>query len=179
MLFMSKPMKWHHRTTFLILLVFICGCSLVHQEGDKNHLLLIETIFSGIHGLNTDREASIKWITSSEQFRVFVSGFGKQRLSNNTVSMPDINFDHSWALLIEMGQKPTGGYSVSLDKFSSCLSDETTVIRINWNTPNKDALMTQMITSPYLMLRLSKGNFKKVVVVDQEGRMRFEVKTPE
>lgn len=92
--------------------------------------------------------------------------------------MPDINFGHSWALLIEMGQKSTGGYSVSLDKFSSRLSDETAVIRINWNTPSKDALMTQIITSPYLMLRLSKENFTKVVVVDQENQTLFEIDTP-
>jgi len=150
----------------------------MQQEGNQNNQLWLEPIYSGIHGLRTDRDASIKWITSSEQFRVVVADLGKQRFSGNTVSIPEVNFNRYWVLLIEMGQKPTGGYSVSLDKFSPHLSNEKALIRINWNVPNKGAVLTQMMTSPYLMLKLSKGSFLKVVVVDQGTNTLFEVDTP-
>jgi hypothetical protein len=113
------------------------------------------------------------------QIQDLVAGFDKQRLSENTLSLKDINLDRCWVLFIEMGQKPTGGYSVSLNKESSYFSDKpAAVICLNWNIPDQDAVLAKVMTSPYLILKLTKGNFTKIVVLDQENHTLFEADTP-
>jgi hypothetical protein len=160
--------------------VFICDCGLVqHESPPKKYPLLRDVIDRGVYGPKTDGQASIQWITTTEQIQKLVAGLDKQRLSENSLPLKDINLDRCWVLLIEMGQKPTGGYSVSLNKQSSYFSDKpAAVICLNWDIPDQDAVLTQVLTSPYLILKLAKGNFTKVVVLDQENRTLFEAHTP-
>jgi hypothetical protein len=175
---MINLVKWRHLTVFLILTTAVYSCWLGPNAEKKENQLWIESVYSGIHGSHVEREPSVKWITSSEQLRVLFSEFEKKRLSDKTIPMPDINFNRSWVLLIETGQKPTGGYSVSLNSAGSHILSKTAVIRINWNEPSQDAQVTQMVTNPFLMLRLSKSDFTKAVVIDQENRKMFEVDVP-
>ena len=175
---MSSQLNKYSLTSLIILSIFICGCGQVQQGRSKSNQPLLETIFSGLHGPSTDQKASIKWVTNFEQFRAIVEKLGKLQFSDNPLPVAEVDFDRYWALLIEMGQKPTGGYSVSLNKFSSHISNKSAVIHLNWNIPDEGAMVTQMVTSPYLMLRLSKSEFKKVVVVDQDERTLFSVDVP-
>jgi hypothetical protein len=176
---MNSAMKRHFLTTLLIPVMLIHGCSLGQNQDNNDTQLWIESIHSGVYGVSTNQDISIKWITNSEQYVAFITAFNKHKLSDNTTSIPDIDFEHFWVLLIEMGQKSTGGYSVSLNNAASLLSGKNAVIRVNWDTPEKGAVVTQVVTSPYLMLRLLKGNFKKIVVVDQEEKTLFAIDVPE
>ena len=144
----------------------------------NDHQLWIESVHSGFNGVRTNPEPSVKWITQAEQYIAFMTTTNKHKLADNATSIPPVDFEGSWVLLIEMGKKSTGGYRLSLNKALSFLSNKTAVICINWDTPKNSAAVTQVVTSPYLMLRLLKGNFKKIVVVDQEEKTLFAADVP-
>ncbi len=176
---MINPLNWHHLATFLVLTMFICDCGPVqHEDPQKSHPLQLDVIATGIYGLKTDSQASTRWITTTEAIQNIFAELDRRYLSKGTVSFTDINFDRCWVLLIEMGQKSTGGYSISLNKASSYVSDEKAVVCLNWDIPDKDVAVAQVMTSPYLLLKTIKGNYRKVVVVDQENHVLFEVDTP-
>ena len=85
----------------------------------------------------------------------------------------------SQMLLIEMGRRSTGGYSVTLGSHAAQVSDDTVVIHVVWNVPDTGAVLAQVVTSPYLLLKLAKGDYRRVVVVDQENEILFEIDVPE
>lgn len=176
---MSKALKRNYLAAVLVLSMGICGCGSAQHQGCSNSCPLpLDIVDTGVYGPRTDPQASIQWIATGEQIQKIIEDLDKQGFSKTTVSLKDINLDRWGLLLVEMGQKPTGGYSVSLNKAFSCLSNETAVICLNWNTPNADALSAQVMTSPYLIVKLPKGKFKKVVVLDHENIRLFEIETP-
>ena len=180
---LSNPMRWNSIVTafLLAMLLFPClfGCSAGQTQGNSDSCPWIQVIDSGIQGVSTGREPSVTWITSPAQLQQMIADFGKQRITKFSASSADIDFDLYRVLLIEMGLKPTGGYSVTLANPAASASDGTAIIRVIWNVPDAGAVLPQVVTSPYLLLRLAKSEYRRVLVVDQENRTLFEMNVPE
>ena len=172
-------MRWNNPAAAFLLafLLFTCllGCRAGQTQGNSDLQAWIQVIDSGIQGISIDRGPSVKWIDSPEQLQRVVAEFGKQRISQFPVFPADIDFHLYRMLLIEMGRRSTGGYSVTLGSHAAQVSDDTVVIHVVWNVPDTGAVLAQVVTSPYLLLKLAKGDYRRVVVVDQENEILFEI----
>jgi hypothetical protein len=49
------------------------------------------------------------------------------------------------------------------------------IIHVRWIEPEKGSITTQMITYPYLMIRMAKGAFDRITVIDQNEIVRATV----
>lgn len=82
------------------------------------------------------------------------------------------DFDRFGLLFLHMDEKPTGGFSFELLPDHSCLSGNTAVIGIDYIKPDPDAVVSQMITHPCIMIKLEKKDFNRIVILDQNNTPR-------
>jgi hypothetical protein len=75
-----------------------------------------------------------------------------------------------------MGQKPTGGYGLELNREFAVITEDTAVLRASWIDPPKGAILPQIITSPCLALILPKGPYSKIQLLDQEAYPRLQLR---
>ena len=70
----------------------------------------------------------------------------------------DIN--NSNYVILNMGEKNSGGYSIDVEKVEE--TDKNIVITVKENNPAPDAMVTQVITYPYTVVRIHS---KKEIIV--------------
>lgn len=68
------------------------------------------------------------------------------------VPQADIDFDHEVVLCVYRGQKPTGGYGISVTSME--LRDGTVTIGLDLQDPPSGSMLTQALTSPYAIYRI-------------------------
>jgi len=88
-------------------------------------------------------------------------------------ALPKLNFQHEIALLVEMGQRPTLGYQITLSGTDNLhITQEQAHLTLDWIQPPADAMVAQMISSPCLLLKLKRGNYTSVQILDRQGTIK-------
>lgn len=75
-------------------------------------------------------------------------------------------------LVVEMGQRPTGGYDIKLDGDKTGIDNGVLDITMHWHAPRLDAAVGQALISECVALRLPQGQYHTVQVRDQLGNVR-------
>ncbi len=75
---------------------------------------------------------------------------------------PTVDFQRDMVVLLALGARRTGGFSVRFDGITS--ADSGAVVRYTVTSPGPGCMTTQMITSPVEMVRVPRA----------EGTVRFE-----
>lgn len=176
---MTSSMKSHAVSVLLFLIMVVLGCGQQFRNDPLPEPLTVELLDTGIQGPGTDSQASAQWITSRDQLRRVTAGLKQHRVDNRAAAVPPVDMDRFYLLWIQMGLKTTGGYSISLDTACSHVSKGKAILCLNWRTPPVNAALTQVMTSPYALLKLIKAGYESVVVMDQEQRVLFEMGTPD
>lgn len=73
----------------------------------------------------------------------------------NTTDVQNSNF-----VILNMGEKATGGYSIRID--SVIETDKNIIITVKDNSPKAGATVTQMITHPFCVVKI---NSKKDIII--------------
>lgn len=76
--------------------------------------------------------------------------------------------------LVEMGRHSTGGYGIAVSS-EARRSGSTLELNATFFTPAPDAMVTQMLTSPCVLVRLPVGDYSQLRLLDQDGRARAEL----
>lgn len=70
--------------------------------------------------------------------------------------------DKQWQyVLIAAGEKPTGGYSITVDSITE-VTPGTAYVHATLHSPGKEDMVTQALTYPSTLVRFHKGNINKV-----------------
>ena len=81
--------------------------------------------------------------------------------------LPMFDFEHDLALLAFMGQRSTAGYAIEFDSPAQ-VRGGVAYVRVVEQTPPPGAALATVITSPYVMARLRRGEFGAVKFIDSE-----------
>ncbi len=95
------------------------------------------------------------------------------------VDLPDVDFSRDGVVLVEMGQRGTGGYGIDLATPQVTRVDDAVQLIVHWTDPPPDAVLPQVITSPCVFITLSRGDYERVQVFDENGRLRAETQVPQ
>lgn len=79
---------------------------------------------------------------------------------------------------IWMGSQPTGGYAVRLGQPAATIRDGELRLHLHWQTPAAEVVASQVLTSPCLLVIVPRGDYRRVRVVDERGRVRGEAAVP-
>lgn len=86
-----------------------------------------------------------------------------------------IDFSRFAVLGIFMGSRPTGGFRLALANNKAQVQDNTASVRVDWIEPPPGAMVTQMLTSPCLLVRIPRGDYRRIEVQDQHGTVRCRI----
>ncbi len=76
------------------------------------------------------------------------------------------------AIVVEMGQRPTGGYEIELMPDETRIENDTLTLGVRWTAPPAYAAISQALTAPCIVVTPPEGDYERVVVVDQLGNTR-------
>jgi len=69
-----------------------------------------------------------------------------------TDKMKQADINNSNYVILNMGEKNTGGYSIGVDKVEE--TDKNIIITVKENVPATDAMVMQVITYPYTVVKI-------------------------
>ena len=160
---------------FLILLLgLLSGCWLTQKDSVGNASNHAELLRSGVYGTRALQESSASWITNRTTLEQTYSNLGKHQIESGG-ELPEIDFETFGILLLEMGQRPTGGYAISFDPSLSSVVDKKSIIHVIWKTPKDGVIVTQAVTSPFMLLKIRHADITSISVLDQNEQSLFEL----
>jgi hypothetical protein len=163
---------------FLILLLgLLSGCWLTPKDSVGNASNHAELLRNGVYGTRALQESSASWITNRTALEQTYSNLGKHQIESGA-ALPDIDFETYGVLLLEMGQRPTGGYAINFDPSLSFLVDKKSVIHVILLTPKDGMVVTQAVTSPFILLKIRHVDITSISVLDQNEQALFELFIP-
>jgi hypothetical protein len=68
--------------------------------------------------------------------------------------LPEVDFRRESVIAIFLGQRPTGGYGISV--VDLLLDNNEIYLDVRLTRPAPDAMVTQALTSPWLMVRVQR-----------------------
>lgn len=75
-------------------------------------------------------------------------------------------------VIVEMGQRPTGGYTLKLNRKKTKIDGDTLDLVMNWHAPRLDAAVSQAMTTQCVAVRPPEGHYSRIQVLDQIGNSR-------
>lgn len=119
-----------------------------------------------------------RWLGDQDALGGVLSGQNRTQIGFAQTEPPDVDFTREHVVSISMGQRPTGGYNLTLADKKVVVENETAMVRIDWIEPPPEAFVTQALTSPCLLLALPRGDYARLKIVDRNDRVRFELQVP-
>ncbi|KAF0190674.1 MAG: hypothetical protein FD165_2462 [Gammaproteobacteria bacterium] len=126
--------------------------------------------------------AALDWLTTPAQLERLIQYINKHKaggamliggpFDSSPEVLPVVDFGRSGVLLVEMGRRPTGGYRLGLVENSLAVRDGIAQLSVDWQEPGDDDVVTQVVTSPCLLLALPHAGYHEIVVVDQHEQPR-------
>lgn len=160
----------------LMIVVAACVASTGGQPGKAP--LSVETILTSQICLPSADSWTVTWISSQDEFQKMFARARSNRIGGPSQGPPSIDFASNGVLAVEMGEKPTAGYGFDTDALTVSITEDTAVVKLPHRQPVPGTATAQMVTSPCILLQLSKGGYRSIRVVDQNGRTLSEVTVP-
>jgi hypothetical protein len=93
-------------------------------------------------------------------------------------SPPAIDFKHSLVVAAFLGQRPTAGYGIGLGPARHVVEDDGPWLEVTVTTrrPPPGALTAQVITSPYCLARVARGEYRRVRFVGTDDKVLAELR---
>ncbi|MDL2144253.1 MULTISPECIES: protease complex subunit PrcB family protein [Flavobacterium] len=136
-------------SVLVILVLVSCG---VKKSSDGTSKILYEVLTE-----QSDGGGNIKF------FEILTEPNEIKMLENDPhlkAKMKQDDISNSNYVILNMGEKNTGGYSIGVEKVEE--TDKNIIITVKENNPAADAMVTQAITYPYTVIKVHS---KKEIIV--------------
>ena len=157
------------------LAVGACGSGVGKTTGQAVSPLVMETLYLGQQCGGAAPQPAAQWIGAAGDLSVLWQRLGNRFAGSPRPAPPEVDFAEHGVLLLSMGQRPTGGYGLALRDQAVLVVGHSARVDVQWQEPLPGELVPQVLSSPCLLLRLPRGDFAEVRVVDQHDVERFRV----
>ena len=145
------------------------ACVHMSKPGASTMLVRLAVLRSGNMTDNANRLPGGIWISGQKQLAAIVSRLQQGQILTKDIVLSEIDFNEDGVLLVWMGQKNTGGYALALMADHADINNDDVRVPIRWIAPQKGQVVSQMMTHPFLMVKMTKGLYAKVIVIDQNS----------
>lgn len=121
--------------------------------------------------------AAVAWIDDDERLRQVYAAMGVPPRGDDALRRR-LDMGRGGAVWVQMGQRPTGGYGLSLPEAPAHLTDGVLTLRVRFEQPGPNAMVTQVVTSPCLLVAVDGRGFGRIRVVDEDGQVRADAAVP-
>ncbi len=119
--------------------------------------------------------ATTQWIASQEQFAVLFNAAQAQMISPAPPQPPAVDFSQYRILLVSMGQQRSGGYAIKPAREELIITNGSAELAVHWQEPGPGMMVTQVITHPCIFLKVPRGQYRTLRIVDQDNKVRAEL----
>lgn len=117
------------------------------------------------------------WIDDHRRLQTTLKQLNRGRMKKDMPEWAgDFDFSGHAILFVQMGQRPTAGFSLELIPDRAFVSGRSATVVLKWIRPAADATVAQVITSPCIWLKMPKKSFSTIKILDQAGRLKAEVR---
>jgi hypothetical protein len=150
-------MKHINLISLIIMMVALNGCPSDSQAGVS---VGFQTILSGSTPINGEQgNRKIEFIHNQLSFEATLSSY-------SNVPVEQIDFSENQVILLSMGEKPTGGYTIRVDSVEEI--NGTLKLIATETHPGSNCMVTQALTAPYLFVKVLSVERIETVVVRTE-----------
>lgn len=167
-------MRIHWLTLAMFSLIFMDGCAHpTHTTRPAANMTLdAEVLQSGLYCGGDASHPTARWITRRSELDRLRQQLAMQ--GTPALELSKVDFSREGILLIAMGQRPTGGYRLTLGSQPVRVEADTLIVPVNWTEPAPGFAQIQVITSPCLLIKLPAVSFQRIQVTDRQGEVRIE-----
>lgn len=136
------------------------GCQLPIKQ------VTLRLLESQMHAGVSDRQG--QFLVISERTR-FVEVYTRLHTTSlQKPSLPAVDFATQRVLVALMGQRSTAGYAIQFDE-RIVQRDGIIEVTVRFHTPPKEAMVAQVMTSPYALAVVDRGPYTRVHFVNEAG----------
>lgn len=161
-----------------VLMAFFPGC--LHSGGGNSGQteLAVHAIYADTHCDSQENDRVVRWVDDPSTLRQVLAQGQRHVLGAGKPALPEVDFQRNMVLLVSMGQQPSAGYGYDVSRVSASVENHTAVVRVTPVTPPPGVLTAQMITHPCILIRVPRGEYSRIRVVDQFGEILGDVAAP-
>ena len=137
-------------------------------SGNSDNLPLNILYKSNICGTHQDSQ----WLGNQEAYHAAFNVLSRQTIADSDSQPPAVDFKSSGVLLVSMGQKRTGGYTIDLASQRLRVENNSALVEIGWHEPESGMMLAQMLTNPCLFVDVPRGEYNTIQVIDQSQKVR-------
>ncbi len=157
------------RTAQLALAAVVLAIACAAQRGHRHGAATASVVRADTQCGGEATAPSARWISTEGAFRAALGAGG---VFGGEAASPAIDFAKEGVLAIFMGQRTTGGYGLALHDPAVTIADGVGTVVVRFEEPAPGMMVTQVLTSPCLLLRMPRGGLREVRVVDPAGTVR-------
>lgn len=160
-------MNYRHFLLIITASLMVSACSLWPEPKGPQ----LNTVQSSDYCGTKTPDAKLHYFASPEPLADYIAEREINEIRAGVASLAGV-------FIVEMGQRPTAGYSLEVIDGASRIEDGTLIIAMRWESPALDANVSQVLVSACKVIPRPKGNYDRVVLIDQRGEQRAEVTMP-
>jgi hypothetical protein len=167
-------MQYFKIVLLFFILLFPNGCVGTDSQSKEKPTLKARLLYKGDQCKTSRLNPHAIWIGDPNQFKKTYARLTSHTIGAQQDLSPRVDFSREGILIVSMGQKPTGGYRLELNRDFAVISDDTAVLSVSWIDPPKGSILPQIITSPCLAIIIPKGPYSKIHLLDQDAHLRLQ-----
>lgn len=157
-----------------------CTASMSHDVGSDRvaTIVTVEPLHASQQCGREDTNAKVTWVTDDAQLSQVYQGFKRNLRGSALVTPSAVDFSRDVVVLVEMGRRPTLGYGLVLNDAIATIVQGHVEVVLEWREPSKGMMVGQMLTSPCVLIKLQRGDYREVWIKDTQGRRRAVATMP-
>lgn len=160
----------------ILLMLLITGCNVSKIINSTSLIYQTEKKLTGNWSKKVKPQNGKYRIITNENKEIFLKNWRSDKNKPYYQKLNKINLKNKVAILAYLGEMPTGGYKIQIDKIAE--KDEKLLVKVKYVSPAPDDAVTMALTYPYDLVVLSRDKFKinkisnlDLVVVNQNEKI--------
>ncbi|MDF1673226.1 MAG: protease complex subunit PrcB family protein [Vicingaceae bacterium] len=142
----------------ILILISILGLLSCKSSQSSTSSVMEKVVFTPIE-LKSGNNGGFKTktnlvISTQEEFlKIWNQAFANYM---NKETAPEVDFEKNIILLVALGEKTSGGYTIKVDNVIE--TKDNTVVNVLYTSPGKGCMTTESITYPFQIIQIEKPN---------------------
>jgi hypothetical protein len=160
------------------LVIGMAACAAPRNVGMARETTLTTAVLNtGRHCASAPEGWKATWISSHRALRAKIAQCGANRIGAAD-NVPEIDYTRHGVLVVEMGNRRTGGYGFDTEKVTVQVTGRTATVKLGIYQPAPGAPVTQALTAPWVMIQMPLGEYRSIRVVNQNALLLTEIELP-
>lgn len=147
---------------------------LISATGCADKTPPVRTVYTTLQCVGSETTLNLGRFTDSEAWQGYFETAMAATAPEN-IRTSGVCFDHAAVLVIDMGQKSSGGYALRLSDRQATIEEGTLMVFVKMMLPAPGMVQTRMLTHPCLALSIPKAGYEKIALYSDADTLLAEM----